>query len=86
MLEENKKMDESQQHMEYQQKLVETGEETKYAYDKICDIENSTRERVHGFIERAPKYDGNPETMFEQFHISQEQKRDNTIFSTGSNI
>ena len=31
----------------------------------MYDIEISTIERVQGFIERAPEYDGNPEIMFE---------------------
>jgi len=31
----------------------------------MCGIADSTRERVQGFIERAPKYDGNPEILFE---------------------
>ena len=63
MLEQNKKMDKSQQRMEHLQWVVETGVATKDTYDKMCDIENSTRERVQGFIERAPKYDGSPEIM-----------------------
>ena len=64
-LEQNKKMDKSQQCMAHLQRIVETGEATEDTYDKMCDIKNSTRERVQDFIERAPKYDGNPETMFE---------------------
>ena len=39
---------------------------TIYVCKLLCnDIESSTRERVHDFIERSPKYDGNPEKMFE---------------------
>ena len=63
-LEQNKKMDKSQQCMAHLQRIVETGEATEDTYDKMCDIKNSTRERVQDFIERAPKYVGNPETMF----------------------
>jgi len=44
---------------------VETGEATEDTYKGICDVENIIRERVQGFIERAPKYDGNPEIIFE---------------------
>ena len=43
--------------------VVETGVATEDTYDKMRDLENSTRERVQGFIERAPKYDGNPGIM-----------------------
>ena len=46
-------------------RVVETGEATEDIYNEMCYIENSTREKVNGFIERAPKYDGNPEIMFE---------------------
>ena len=63
MLEQNKKMDKSQQRMEHLQGVVETGVATEDTYDKMHDLENSTRERVQGFIERAPKYDGNPGIM-----------------------
>jgi len=45
--------------------IVGSEEANEDTYDEMCDIENSTRERVQDFIERAPKYDGNPETMFE---------------------
>ena len=65
MLEENKKIDKSQQRMEHLQRVVETGEATEDTYDEMCDIENCTRERVRGFIERAPEYDRNQEIMFE---------------------
>ena len=65
MLEQNKKRDESQQRGKHLQRLVETGKATKDTYDEMCDIENNTRERVLDSIERAPKYDGNPEIMFE---------------------
>ena len=65
MSEQNKKIDESQQLIEYLQKVVKTEEATEYTYDEMCDNYYSTRERVQDFIERAPKYNGNPETMFE---------------------
>ena len=65
ILEQKKKMDESQQRMAYLQRVLETGEATEDAYGLICDIENSARERIQNFIERAPKYDENPETLFE---------------------
>ena len=47
------------------QRIVETGEATEDTYDEMCNIENSTRERKQGFIERTPKYYPNPEIMFE---------------------
>ena len=61
MLEQNKKMDKSQQLMKHQQKVVETGEATEDTNDEMCDSENIIRERVQDFIKRVPKYDGNPE-------------------------
>ena len=64
ILEQKKKMDESQQRMAYLQIVLETGEATEDAYGLMCDIENSARERIQNFIERAPKYDGNPKTLF----------------------
>ncbi len=63
MLEQNKKMDKSEQCMEQPQRVVETEEAKEDTHNKMCDIVNSTRERVQGFIERALKYDGNPEIM-----------------------
>jgi hypothetical protein len=49
------------------QKVEETGEATKDTYDEMFNIKTSTRERVRGFIERAPKFDGNPEVMFKWY-------------------
>ena len=40
---------------------MKIGEATKDTFEEMCDIENSTRERVQGFMERAPKYDRHPE-------------------------
>ena len=55
-------MDKSQQHMEHLQVVVETVEAT----EDTCETETIIiRERVQNFMERAPKYDGNPEIMFE---------------------
>ena len=53
-------MDKSQQHMEHLQVVVETVEATEDTCKTII-----IRERVQNFMERAPKYDGNPEIMFE---------------------
>ena len=50
MLEQYKKIDKSQQPMKHLQGVVETGESTKNTYI---------------FIEKATKYDGNPEIMFD---------------------
>ena len=61
MLEQNKKIDKSQQRMEHLQRVVETGEATEDTYDEMCDIKNSIR--VQDFIERAPEYNRNPEIM-----------------------
>ena len=61
-------MDELKQHME--QRLVETGYATKDKNDEMCDIKISTREWVQGFIERALKFDGNPEVMFKWYKNS----------------
>ena len=55
-------MDKSQQHIEHLQGVVETVEAT----EDTCETETIIiRERVQNFIERAPKYDGNSEIMFE---------------------
>ena len=51
--------------MERLKRVVETGEATDDTFDKMCDIETSKRERAQIFIERAPKYKGNTEIMFE---------------------
>ena len=51
--------------MEHLQGVVETGEATEDTYTEMCDIENAIRERVRDYIEWAPKYDGNPEIMFD---------------------
>ena len=51
--------------MQHLKRVVETGKATEDAYGQMCDVKNSARERVQNFIERAPKYDGNPQIMFE---------------------
>ena len=53
-------MDKSQQYMEHLQVVVETVEATEDTCETII-----IRERVQNFMERAPKYDGNPEIMLE---------------------
>ncbi len=79
MLEQNKKIDKSQQRMEHLQRVVETGEATEDTYDEMCDIENCTRERVQGFIERAPEYDRNQEIMFELCERSLAENNSNNV-------
>ena len=44
----------------------ETNEDTyEDTYEEIDDVKNSAWERRQDLIERAPKYDGNSETVFE---------------------
>ena len=40
-----------------------TGKATKDTYDKICDVEAVTEEKMQDFIESVPKYNGR--IMFE---------------------
>lgn len=49
MLEQSKKMDKSQQHMEYLQGLVGTGKATKDIYDEMYDVKLMSREKNTGY-------------------------------------
>ena len=51
--------------MEHLHVVVETGEATEDTYKGMCDVETIIRERVQGFIEKAHKYDENPEIIFD---------------------
>ena len=45
----NKKMDKSQQHMEYLHRLVGTGKATKNIYDEMYDVKLMSREKNTGY-------------------------------------
>ena len=67
MLEQNKKMDKSQQGMEHLQETLETGRATLSMHTERCKIFEIIEERINDFIESAPKYSGNLEKVFGWF-------------------
>ena len=65
MLEQNKKMDETQQRMKTLQGVEETGRSTNSMNEEMCEIEVVIEESIQDFIQSASKYYGNPEIVLE---------------------
>ena len=64
MLEKNKRIDETQQHMEHLHGVFTGGRATLSTYAEMSETEVIIEKRIRKFVESAPKNSGNPEKVF----------------------
>ena len=64
MLEKNKRIDETHQHMEHLQEVVTAGRATLSTQAEMSETEVIIEKRIQKFVESAPKNSGNPEKVF----------------------
>ena len=67
MLEQSKKIDETQRYMEQLEELVIAGRANLSTYTEISKSEISIKEKILNFVKSAPKYSGNPEKVFKRW-------------------
>ena len=60
-------MDETQQRIEYLQRVEETGRTTMSIYNQMSEIKVVIKEELQDFIESAPKYNGENIIMQRKF-------------------